>query len=163
VANVDMQALDKSIRFLAKVKITQTANRITFSAKEEIVINGGGSFTRLNGQGIQDATSGAWTSHAVSHKTPQGKSQPVVMPAMPRVSQTRFHQQFRAVDPGTGQAVAGLSYQVVLEDGKKFAGKTDADGKTAVIATTEPNAIQLFWGGPQTEPVANEDIKDQGC
>ncbi|WP_090142136.1 type VI secretion system Vgr family protein [Limnohabitans sp. DM1] len=163
MANVDMQALDKSIRFLAKVKITQTANRITFTAKEEIVINGGGSFTTFKASGIEDGTSGGWTNHAANHATPKGKSLPVVMPAMPRVSQNRFHQQFRAVDPGTGQAVAGLSYQVVLEDGKKFAGKTDSDGKTAVIATNEPNAIQLFWGGPQTDPEANEDIKDQGC
>ncbi|PUE29938.1 hypothetical protein B9Z52_12945 [Limnohabitans sp. Jir72] len=86
VANVDMQALDKSIRFLAKVKITQTANRITFTAKEEIVINGGGSYTVFKASGIEDGTTGAWTSNAVSHKMPQGKSLAVVMPRLPTAS-----------------------------------------------------------------------------
>jgi type VI secretion system secreted protein VgrG len=78
-----MQALDKSIRFLAKVKITQTANLITFTAKEEIVINGGGSYTVFKASGIEDGTSGSWAVHAGSYSLPGGRSLAVPTPILP--------------------------------------------------------------------------------
>jgi len=45
--DIDVQALSDSINLLAKLNITQTANRITINAKEEVVINGGGSYARF--------------------------------------------------------------------------------------------------------------------
>ena len=38
--DIDVQTLTDSINLLAKLNITQTANRITITAKEELVING---------------------------------------------------------------------------------------------------------------------------
>lgn len=65
--DIDIQALSDSINLLSKLNITQTANRITITAKEEIIINGGGSYVQLNAQGIEQGTSGAFTGHAASH------------------------------------------------------------------------------------------------
>jgi len=126
VANVDMQALDKSIRFLAKVKITQTANRITFTAKEEIVINGGGSFTVLNGQGIQDGTSGAWTNHAASHATPKGKSLPV------EAGKSMYDEAFILKHEKTGVPIALNAYRIKSADGTYTYGVTDKEGRTGI-------------------------------
>jgi uncharacterized protein (DUF2345 family) len=75
VADIDIQALQQSIQILAKLNIRQEANRITLTAREEIVINGGGSFKRWNAQGITEGTTGTWVVRASHHSMPaQGKS-----------------------------------------------------------------------------------------
>jgi type VI secretion system secreted protein VgrG len=68
--DIDVQALSNSIKVLAKLDITQSANRITISAKEEIVINGGGSYAKFSGGAIELGTSGAFTAHAATHSLP---------------------------------------------------------------------------------------------
>lgn len=65
--DIDMQALTNSINILAKLNITQTANRITITAKEEIIINGGGSYVKLNAQGIEHGSNGPFIAHAATH------------------------------------------------------------------------------------------------
>jgi type VI secretion system secreted protein VgrG len=63
----DIQALSNNINLLAKLSITQTANRITISAKEEVVIDGGGSYAKFNAQGIELGTNGPFIAHAATH------------------------------------------------------------------------------------------------
>jgi type VI secretion system secreted protein VgrG len=65
--DIDVQALSDNINLLAKLSITQTANRITISAKEDIVINGGGSYAKFNAQGIELGTNGPFIAHAATH------------------------------------------------------------------------------------------------
>jgi type VI secretion system secreted protein VgrG len=83
--NIDIQALTDSINILAKLTITQTANRITISAKEEVVVNGGGSYTKYNAAGIEHGTNGAYVAHAAVHSLPGPKSLPVALPPMPQI------------------------------------------------------------------------------
>lgn len=59
--------MEQVLRQQAALNITHTANRITLTADEEIVFNGGGSHTVWNSRGINSGTSGQWTSHAASH------------------------------------------------------------------------------------------------
>jgi type VI secretion system secreted protein VgrG len=68
--DIDIQALSNSIKVLAKLDITQSANRITITAKEEIVINGGGSYARFSCSAVELGTAGAFTAHAASHSLP---------------------------------------------------------------------------------------------
>ncbi|MFG6449835.1 type VI secretion system Vgr family protein, partial [Roseateles sp. BYS180W] len=42
-ADIDVQALEQNLRLLAKLDITQQANRIHITAQQEVVINGAGS------------------------------------------------------------------------------------------------------------------------
>ena len=66
-ANIDLQALENSINLLAKLEITQTAERITIRAKEELRLEGGGSYKVLNAKGITEGTAGDYVNHAASH------------------------------------------------------------------------------------------------
>jgi type VI secretion system secreted protein VgrG len=72
--DIDVQALSNSIKVLAKLDITQSANRITISAKEELVINGGGSFAKFKAGSIELGTSGTFTAHAATHSLPGPKT-----------------------------------------------------------------------------------------
>ncbi len=68
--DIDVQALSNSIKVLAKLNITQSANRITITAKEEVVINGGGSYAKFSGSSIELGTTGTFIAHAASHSLP---------------------------------------------------------------------------------------------
>ncbi|WP_051971821.1 type VI secretion system Vgr family protein [Massilia sp. 9096] len=65
--DIDVKALSESINLLAELNMTQTANRIIISAKEDIVINGGGSYVKFTASGIEHGTSGTFVAHAATH------------------------------------------------------------------------------------------------
>ncbi|MGJ7579131.1 type VI secretion system Vgr family protein [Variovorax sp. RHLX14] len=65
--DIDITALQNAVHLLAKLEITHTAERITITAKEEVLINGAGSYSRWNAAGITHGTKGAWTAHAAGH------------------------------------------------------------------------------------------------
>jgi type VI secretion system secreted protein VgrG len=81
--NIDIQAMNKSVNMLAKLDITFTATKIIISAKEYVLINGGGSYTKWDSWGIHVGTQGFYKAHGSSHGMPPGKSMPVTMPPMP--------------------------------------------------------------------------------
>jgi type VI secretion system secreted protein VgrG len=72
--DIDVKALSDSLNLLAKLNLTQTANRIVISAKEDIVINGGGSYAKFSAGSIELGTSGAFTAHAKTHSFPGPKA-----------------------------------------------------------------------------------------
>lgn len=65
--DIDITALQNAIHVLAKLEITHTAERITITARQEVLINGAGSYSRWNAAGITHGTKGAWTAHASAH------------------------------------------------------------------------------------------------
>lgn len=74
--DINMQALQKSVHLLAKMDITMTASRITLTAKGQVSINGGGSYTQWSAAGIRSHTTG---THAV-HATGFGHVEKMVVP-----------------------------------------------------------------------------------
>ncbi|MBS0428514.1 MAG: DUF2345 domain-containing protein, partial [Proteobacteria bacterium] len=82
-SDIDIQALKDSINILAKLEIRQEANRITITAKEEVLINGGTSYTRWNAQGIVSGTNGIWREHAATHSLVGPASLPVKLTPFP--------------------------------------------------------------------------------
>jgi len=76
-ADIEIQALEKNLKLLAKLDITLTANRIEITAKEEVIVNGGGSFSHWKAQGITHGTKGAWIEHAATHSMIGPRSLPL--------------------------------------------------------------------------------------
>ena len=76
-SDIDIQALKDSINILAKLDVKAEANRNTITAKEEVIINGGASFTHWNGAGIENGNKVIWREHAASHITTGTKNLPV--------------------------------------------------------------------------------------
>jgi len=75
--NIDIEALSDSINLLAKLNITQSANTITITAKEAVVINGGGSYVKFSASGIEHGTNGTFVAHAATHSLVDAKSMDV--------------------------------------------------------------------------------------
>lgn len=73
--NIDIQALKDSINLLAKLKVTVTANEIVIQATEKLLLTGGGSYLRLDGN-IEHGTNGSWVVHAAGKNMTGPKSIP---------------------------------------------------------------------------------------
>ncbi len=65
--DIDGKALKGCINLFAKFTIKEESNRIELTAKEAIVLNGGGSTLTLDKSGIVGRTGGDWVEYAASH------------------------------------------------------------------------------------------------
>ena len=142
--DIDLRALSDSVNVLAKLNITQTANRITISAKEEVVINGGGSYAKFSAGGIEQGTTGTFVAHAAKHSLPGPNSIPspvVDLHITPPVES--FDEQFRLVSKDGKTPIANKRYQVTASDGSSWTGVSDMDGLTERIYTSSSASISL--------------------
>ena len=76
-ADIDISALKHCINVLARLNIKLEADRIAITAREEVLINGGSSFSRWNSSGIEHGTDGQRREHAATHSLVGPKSLPV--------------------------------------------------------------------------------------
>ncbi|MGJ7512721.1 type VI secretion system Vgr family protein, partial [Variovorax sp. GT1P44] len=137
-ADIDIQALANSINLLAKLEITQTAERITIRAKEELRLEGGGSYEMLNAQGIAHGTPGDYANHAASHNFDGPKAldalYPMLLPAglTAGSSQQLREEQFVLLEHAGGLRLAQQKYRIVFDGGRTVEGVTNDQGETEV-------------------------------
>ena len=117
--DIDVQALSDSIKLLAKLKISHTANRITINAKKEVVINGGGSYAKFTAGGIEHGTNGTFVAHAAHHSFVDGKNMEMAIKMPPvadvlRKGRAVLHLGSHAQT--AGRASAGMPFKL-LKDG----------------------------------------------
>jgi len=126
-ADIDIQALKQSIRLLAKLEITQTANRITISAKEELLLNGGGSYTCWKAGNIEHGTMGAIVSYAATTSHPGPKNKPLPVLPVPPVRKDNLTVALASF-PQQGHAFANEPYEVYKSGALFASGVTDEHG-----------------------------------
>jgi len=163
-ADIDITALKDSVNILAKLNITHTANRITITAKEEVVINGGTSFSRWNASGIVHGTSGTWRQHAAKHEFVPGKSegtpglpQPVQLPP----GQLALYHRYVNPEGGKKQGIKQGEYTVVDAVGGVHRGTLDADGFASVSGLPMGMAT-ISYGKDPRDPWDEDSYFGQG-
>ena len=139
--DIDIQALQTNIHLLAKLKITHSAQRIELQASEEIVINGGGSYSRWKASGIESGTTGTWVAHAASHSMTGATSAPVVF-KLPETASPRSNDMVRFVSTD-GQPLAGINYALTTSDGQVLRGRTNAQGETDLLKVDLASGYQI--------------------
>jgi type VI secretion system secreted protein VgrG len=128
--DIDVKSLTDSINVLAKLNITQTANRIVISAREDIVINGGGSYAKFSAGGIELGTNGTFVAHAASHDFVPAKSMsaPDLKSNVVDVTVKRdLHLEYVDAD---GNPLQHDPIQAHAWDGQKHDSMLDGAGKT---------------------------------
>lgn len=151
-ADIDITALKDSVNILAKLNITHTANRITITAKEEVVINGGTSFSRWNASGIVHGTSGNWVQHAAHHSFVPGKSEGT--PALPQPvqlapGQLDLYHHYVNPEGGKKQGIRQGDYTVVDSEGGVHQGTLDGDGFASVAGLPMGMATVSYGKDPR--------------
>lgn len=129
--DIDLQALTDNIKLLAKLDITQTANRITITAKEEVVINGGGSYVKFTAGGIEHGTNGTFVAHAVNHSLLSAKNMAMAV-NMPPVADV-LRNGSGTLNIGShaetaGRISAGLPFKLFKNGALVEQGQFDAKG-----------------------------------
>jgi type VI secretion system secreted protein VgrG len=145
--DIEFSALMNNINLLAKIDITQTANKITLTAKEEVVINGGGSYSRWNAAGITHGTKGTWVEHAASHRH-TGPLNATVLP-LPETTPLREQLHFVVMShPVDGVPLALQPYELFKDGAKLAEGVTDALGRVLIehIEGARTYAVRLASG-----------------
>ena len=142
--DIDIQALSNNLKLLAKLDITQSANRIIISAKQEIVLNGGGSYAKFGAGFIEMGTTGTFTAHAVTHSLPGAKGMSVnaAMAAARNGSLVATEEildelmeetswvEFRLV--GQHGAISGERFILTDPSGKSHSGTVDDQGMARI-------------------------------
>ncbi|MGJ7614496.1 MULTISPECIES: type VI secretion system Vgr family protein [unclassified Variovorax] len=157
--NIDIKALKESINILAKLDIVQVANRITITAKEELVLNGGGSTIRLNAAGIEEATSGKHVEYAAVHSMVGPKNAPTR--SVSGLSSLDLKEKgtlsFVLISHAQDGRPLGLEPYTLFRDGAKVAdGITDADGRVLIEdhqSATTSYKVRLSNGNEYELPV----------
>ena len=129
--DIDIKALKESINILAKLDIVQIANKITITAKEELVLNGGGSTIRLNAACIEEATSGKHIEYAAVHSTVGPKNAPTRSAGGASSLDLKDEKALSFVLLSHAQDGRPLGFEpyALYKDGAKVAdGVTDAEG-----------------------------------
>ncbi|HEX7863394.1 MAG TPA: type VI secretion system tip protein TssI/VgrG [Variovorax sp.] len=160
-ADIDIEALKNSINVLARMNIRQEANRITITAAEEVVINGGSSYTCWNASGIVHGTRGSWRAHAARHSFVKPDSR--TPDKMNRDVQTRFDQELlfhhndvedtlaarqafelmRDSEPSASPAPSGMAIAQEPPGGEI----TSKDGTTQEQRSDGPESYKVAWFG----------------
>ncbi|SFC54018.1 type VI secretion system Vgr family protein [Massilia yuzhufengensis] len=153
-ADIDITALKDSVNILAKLNITHTANRITITAKEEVVINGGTSFSRWNASGIVHGTSGNWVQHAAHHSFAPAKSEGT--PSLPQPvqlapGQLNLYHRYVNLEGAQRQGIKQGEYTVVDAEGRSHQGVLDADG-FASVAGLPMGMATISYGKDPRDP-----------
>jgi type VI secretion system secreted protein VgrG len=140
--DINISALKKNLNLLAKLDITQTANRITITATEEVMLHGGDSYISLKNGKITVGSS-VYEVNAQAKNLPP-KPMGVSANGLPDVQAN--DQLFRVVSP-TGMPLPGVDYQLMAQSGGGHISRTDDLGRSPALNTAEQEAaqFQLHW------------------
>jgi len=139
--DINISSLKKNLNLLAKLDITQSANRITIKATEEVMLHGGDSYISLR-SGKITVGGGVYEVNAQAKNLPP-KPMGVNANGLPDVQAN--DQLFRVLSP-TGQPLPGVDYQMIVQSaGHIF--RTDELGRSPALNTVEQEgaAFQLHW------------------
>ena len=126
---IDIQAQSDDIEIIAQkvLRLISAQERIEITARE-VVINGGGSYVRIDGGGIEQGTTGTSRTHAASHAWAGAKSIGQAMPLLPQ-QDAKVAEQFVLAELGTG---CPDGFRAVRAERRGLGAGTEVDGDSAV-------------------------------
>jgi type VI secretion system secreted protein VgrG len=148
---VEIQAQSDNIEMIAEqvLKLISTKASIEITAAKEILLNAGGSYVRINGQGIEHGTGGTWVAHAGQHKFEGPRNLAAVhQTEFERAQPKKFSQQV-FVDPALWDLPSGartLKYTFLSPTGQALgSGTLDGEGKSKPLFTesSEPTKVTI--------------------
>ncbi|EOU48132.1 MULTISPECIES: type VI secretion system tip protein VgrG [unclassified Escherichia] len=134
---VEIQAQDDALDAAAKkdVTVTSTEGRVEITAAKDVVLkNLDGSFIQLQGKNIILGCEGNILWKCVNAQKMGSVSMSSVMPQFP----SGYSGKFKA-SSDSGAPVAAAAYLLTLSNGQKLFGRTDENGETVPVYSSNPN------------------------
>ncbi|NUA32009.1 DUF2345 domain-containing protein, partial [Cupriavidus basilensis] len=138
---IEIQAQSDDIEVIAQkvLRLISAQERIEITAKKEVLLNGGGSYIRINAEGIEHGTSGSWKAHANTHAMPGPKSLTPELPAF----RPGYRAQYVLQSDVDGQPVPSHPYQLKTASGRLITGVTNDEGETLEVVSAKPEDVAL--------------------
>lgn len=137
--DIDIKALSDSINILAKLNITHSADRITISAREEVLINGGGSYVKFTAGGIEHGTKGDYVVHAANKNLVGPRGLDTLKQEAFEKSEPKKYSQQLFVDKNLWDLPSGvraIKYQFISDAmGVLGSGTLDGEGNSKPLFT----------------------------
>ncbi|WP_322053149.1 DUF2345 domain-containing protein [Paraburkholderia bannensis] len=135
--DIDIKALQKNLNLLAKLEITQTAERISIKATKQVLLNGGDSYIQL-AQGKITVGAGQYQVNAqVSNMPPKPMGvSPAGTPSVEANDQT-----FRMLAP-SGRPLPGVAYRMTADSGEHVF-QTNQLGRSATLNTQQEENVKF--------------------
>ncbi|EFB3351272.1 type VI secretion system tip protein VgrG [Escherichia ruysiae] len=134
---VEIQAQDDALEAAAKkdVTVTSTEGGVEITAAKDVVLkNLDGSFIQLQGKNIILGCEGNILWKCVNAQKMGSVSMSSVMPQFP----SGYSGKFKA-SSDSGAPVAAAAYLLTLSNGQKLFGRTDENGETVPVYSSNPN------------------------
>jgi type VI secretion system secreted protein VgrG len=160
--DIDIKALSDSINVLAKLQITQTADKIIISARDEVQICGGGSYVKFSKAGIEHGTDGSFTAHAAAHSFVGARGMDAVQQAAFEQAIPRKYSQQLVVDAALWKLPDGVRtvrYKFLSEANTVLgAGTLDGQGQSARLFTeaSQATVVELDVNEGKWEQIVTE-------
>jgi type VI secretion system secreted protein VgrG len=138
---------------MAKIDITQNANRILLKAKEEILLVGGGSYLRINGATIENGTSGVWATRAAKHQFEAPAGMSASLPGLPALPEGQLKLEDLYANT---QGLKGAPYKVVDVLGKTVEGTLDGSG-TGLASGLAAGLARVFFEKDPRNPARDAE------
>ncbi|SPV17731.1 Rhs element Vgr protein [Burkholderia cepacia] len=135
--DIDIRALQKNLNLLAKLEITQTANRITIKATDEVMLHGGDSYISLK-SGKITVGGGVYEVNAQVSNLPS-KPMGVAPNGTPAVEAN--DQTFKMLTP-SGRPLPGVAYRMTSDSGSHVF-QTNSLGRSATLNTPQEEGVKF--------------------
>jgi len=143
--NVNVQAQSAPFTLTAQngIDLQSTAGSIVINAPSRIVLNGGGSYIKIEGGDIEIGTSGAATFKGAMKELAGGSSASSSQVNLAKSKQL-FDEQFRVLDQESGEPMSYYKYRIENSQGEVLArGITDQNGHTTRVHTSGSQQIRI--------------------
>jgi type VI secretion system secreted protein VgrG len=147
--NVQAQSGPFTLSALKSIDLQSTNADVVITAPERIVLNGGGSYVKIEGGNIEIGTTGKASFKASMKELTGGGGASrgsLTMPLAPDVPGWFSGQLDIAELVASAKQTDSLSYTILMPDGSHFKGQTDPQGLTARINSPTPGAAKVLVG-----------------
>jgi len=145
-----------------EITVISVNDCIEIKAKEKIVLQAGDSSITLEGGDITIACPGTFSVKGGQHVFDKGEYTSTKLDLLPDSRGKIYREKIRAIDSIKGEPVPNLAYQIHLEDGSALSGKTDKDGYTQTVSTSDPSTLKIFWNF-ESEEIDEDQDQHEGC
>jgi len=138
---IEAQSDEMALAALKDIAITSTDGRIVLNASKEIWLGVGGSYIRITGQGIENATTGQILEKSAKWSKSAAASMRVPLPDLPGAKP--YSAQFTVRDK-SGAILRNYPYRIEAESGPAWYGRTDENGLTQRVWLASEQNVHVY-------------------
>ena len=155
---VQIQAQSDAVEVIADqvLKLISAKSKVEIAAHDEILLTAKGSYTKINGKGIEHGTPKAFTWYTPTLGMPGPKRMPYNFSSMKAQA---FSNRFDVYDLFYAHDFETLSYDLYMKDGSMVSGNLDEHGRTMQFYTRQSEKVTALVGADRDWGIAQETFQ----